>query len=79
LHARYRPQLAAYWKAVSEIAKLDVEAAIYSTAAGALVRYKTGELAQEWSRLENCHSTSSMSKLHRRQHLLSAPLQNPSN
>src|SRR5882724_363697 len=52
LHARYRPQLAAYWKAVSEIAKLDVEAAIYSTAAGALVRYKTGELAQEWSRLE---------------------------
>jgi ATP-dependent exoDNAse (exonuclease V) beta subunit len=52
LHARYRPQLAAYWKAVSEIAKLDVEAAIYSTAAGALVRYKTGELEQEWSRLE---------------------------
>ncbi|MEY2527001.1 MAG: nuclease superfamily, partial [Verrucomicrobiota bacterium] len=52
LHARYRPQLAAYWKAVSEITKLDVEAAIYSTAAGALVRYKTEELAREWSRLE---------------------------
>ena len=52
LHARYRPQLAAYWKAVSEIAKLDVEAAIYSTAAGALVRYKTDELEQEWARLE---------------------------
>jgi ATP-dependent helicase/nuclease subunit A len=52
LHARYRPQLAAYWKAVSEIAKLEVEAAIYSTAAGALVRYKTDELAREWSRLE---------------------------
>src|SRR6266480_118016 len=52
LHARYRPQLAAYWKAVSEIAKLDVEAAIYSTAAGALVRYSTDELAREWSRLE---------------------------
>jgi ATP-dependent exoDNAse (exonuclease V) beta subunit len=52
LYARYRPQLAAYWKAVSEIAKLDVEAAIYSTAAGALVRYKTDELAREWSRLE---------------------------
>jgi len=52
LHARYRPQLAAYWKAVSEIAKLDVDAAIYSTAAGALVRYKTDELASEWSRLE---------------------------
>jgi ATP-dependent exoDNAse (exonuclease V) beta subunit len=52
LHARYRPQLAAYWKAVSEIAKLDIEAAIYSTAAGALVRYTTDELEQEWSRLE---------------------------
>jgi hypothetical protein len=52
LHARYRPQLAAYWKAVSEIAKVEVEAAIYSTAAGALVRYRTDELEQEWSRLE---------------------------
>src|SRR5207302_2196664 len=52
LHARYRPQLAAYWKAVSEIAKLEVEAAIYSTAAGAVVRYQTDELAREWSRLE---------------------------
>src|SRR5205085_2795988 len=52
LHARYRPQLAAYWKAVSEITKLEVEAAIYSTAAGALVRYRTDELEQEWSRLE---------------------------
>ena len=52
LRDHYRPQLAAYWKAVSEIAKLDVEAAIYSTAAGALVRYKTDELEQEWSRLE---------------------------
>jgi hypothetical protein len=28
------------------------EAAIYSTAAGALARYKTNELASEWSRLE---------------------------
>jgi ATP-dependent helicase/nuclease subunit A len=52
LHTRYRPQLAAYWKAVSAIAKVRVEAAIYSTAAGALVRYKTDELAREWSRLE---------------------------
>ena len=52
LHARYRPQLAAYWKAVSEIAKLGVEAAIYSTAAGTLVRYTAEELSREWSRLE---------------------------
>jgi ATP-dependent exoDNAse (exonuclease V) beta subunit len=52
LHARYRPQLAAYWKAVSDIAKRNVEAAIYSTAAGELVRYTTEELSAEWSRLE---------------------------
>ena len=52
LRDHYRPQLAAYWKAISEIAELDVEAAIYSTAAGALVRYKPDQLEQEWSRLE---------------------------
>jgi ATP-dependent exoDNAse (exonuclease V) beta subunit len=52
LRERYRPQLAAYWKAVSEIAKRDVEAAIYSTAAGELIRYTTAELTDEWSRLE---------------------------
>jgi hypothetical protein len=52
LHARYRPQLAAYWKAVSEIAKRNVEAAIYSTAAGELVRYTSEELSREWTRLE---------------------------
>jgi ATP-dependent exoDNAse (exonuclease V) beta subunit len=56
LQARYRPQVAAYWKAVSEIAKRIVEAAIYSTAAGALVRYTTEELAKEWSRLEKLSS-----------------------
>ena len=32
--------------------KMEVAAAIYSTAAGALVRYETDELAQEWARLE---------------------------
>lgn len=52
LHARYVSQLAAYWKAVTEIAKIDVEAAIYSTAAGALIRYKADELARDWARLE---------------------------
>ena len=58
LRDHYRRQLAAYWKAVSEISKLQVEAAIYSTAAGALVRYSTDELEEEWSRLEKlppCH------------------------
>jgi ATP-dependent exoDNAse (exonuclease V) beta subunit len=52
LHTRYLPQLAAYWKAVSEMTKMEVAAAIYSTAAGALVRYEPGELQREWQRLE---------------------------
>lgn len=52
LHARYLPQLAAYWRAVSEMTKMEVAAAIYSTAAGALVRYENDELAREWKRLE---------------------------
>ena len=52
LRAHYLPQLAAYQKAVSEIAEIDVAAAIYSTAAGALVRYETDELEREWQRLE---------------------------
>ncbi len=52
LRAYYLPQLTAYWKAIGEITKMDVTAAIYSTAAGALVRYETDELAQEWARLE---------------------------
>jgi ATP-dependent helicase/nuclease subunit A len=53
LHDRYLPQLAAYWKAVSEMTKMEVAAAIYSTAAGGLVRYQTEELTREWKRLEN--------------------------
>ena len=52
LHDRYLPQLAAYWKAVTEMTKMEITAAIYSTAAGALVRYETDELEKEWKRLE---------------------------
>jgi ATP-dependent exoDNAse (exonuclease V) beta subunit len=52
LHDRYLSQLAAYWKAVSEMTKMEVAAAIYSTAAGKLVRYYNDELAREWDRLE---------------------------
>ena len=52
LRTRYRPQLAAYWKAVREVTKMEAEAAIYSTAAGMLVRYDCDELASEWARLE---------------------------
>ena len=52
LRKRYRPQLAAYWKAISEITKMEVAVGIYSTGAGALVRYQTNELEKEWARLE---------------------------
>ena len=52
LRAHYLPQLAAYWKAVGEMTKMEVTAAIYSTAAGALVRYQTDELEREWKHLE---------------------------
>ena len=52
LRARYFPQLAAYWKAISKMTNMETTAAIYSTAAGALVRYETAELEREWKRLE---------------------------
>jgi ATP-dependent helicase/nuclease subunit A len=50
--SRYRPQLAAYWKAVSEITHFDVEAGLFSTALGRLLLYTAHELQEEWSRLE---------------------------
>ena len=52
LHDRYVPQLAAYWKAVSEMTGLEVTAAIYSTAAGALIEYKSEKLAEQWKRID---------------------------
>jgi len=48
----YRPQLAAYWKAVTEIAGLEVEAGLFSTALGRLLLYSAEELQMEWRRLE---------------------------
>src|SRR4029077_3617312 len=50
--ARYRPQLAAYWKAVREITRLEVEAGLFSTALGRLLLYSAEELQTEWHRLE---------------------------
>ncbi|MEY2481337.1 MAG: CRISPR-associated exonuclease Cas4 [Verrucomicrobiota bacterium] len=50
--ARYRPQLAAYWKAVGEITSLQVEAGLFSTALGRLLLYSADELQKEWNRLE---------------------------
>jgi ATP-dependent exoDNAse (exonuclease V) beta subunit len=53
LRERYRPQLAAYWKAVGEMTSLTVDAALYSTATGVLVRYETDELSREWEGLRD--------------------------
>jgi len=50
--ARYRPQLAAYWKVVSEITRLDVKAGLFSTSLGRFLVYPMGELQKEWRRLE---------------------------
>jgi ATP-dependent exoDNAse (exonuclease V) beta subunit len=50
--ARYRPQLAAYWKSVAQITALDVQAGLFSTALGRLLIYSADELEAEWRRLE---------------------------
>jgi ATP-dependent helicase/nuclease subunit A len=50
--ARYRPQLAAYWKAVGKITCLEVEAGLFSTRLGRLLLYSAEELQVEWGRLE---------------------------
>jgi ATP-dependent exoDNAse (exonuclease V) beta subunit len=51
LRVEYRPQIAAYWKAVTEMTKRPVSAGIYSTATGELIVYSEDELAQEWARI----------------------------
>jgi ATP-dependent exoDNAse (exonuclease V) beta subunit len=48
----YRPQLAAYWKAVTEVTSLEVVAGLFSTALGRLLLYSAEELQMEWRRLE---------------------------
>jgi ATP-dependent exoDNAse (exonuclease V) beta subunit len=53
LRVGYRPQLAAYWKAVTEMTKQPVSAGIYSTATGELIAYSEDQLAEEWDRLRN--------------------------
>jgi ATP-dependent exoDNAse (exonuclease V) beta subunit len=50
--ARYRPQLAAYWKAVGEITCLEVEVGLFSTRLGRLLLYSAEDLQVEWGRLE---------------------------
>ena len=47
----YRPQMAAYWQAISNLTNARVTAAIYSTATGQLVIYDPDDLSSEWQRL----------------------------
>ena len=51
LQQRYRPQIAAYWKAVREITKYEVQAAIFATATGEFIAYDGADLEAEWTRL----------------------------
>jgi ATP-dependent exoDNAse (exonuclease V) beta subunit len=51
LRQRYRPQVAAYWKSVREVTKLNVEAGIFATATGEFIAYDGEELETEWTRL----------------------------
>ena len=53
LRVLYRPQLAAYWKAVSEFNKMRTQAAIYSTSTGEVISFTENELADEWNRIRN--------------------------
>ena len=53
LQQRYRPQIAAYWKAVREITKLEVDAGIFATATGEFLPYERADLEAEWKRLES--------------------------
>ena len=53
LRGKYRPQIAAYWKAVTEMTMRPVSAGIYSTATGELIVYGENELSEEWERLRN--------------------------
>lgn len=53
LRQQYKPQVAAYWKSVREITKLEVEAGIFATATGQFVVYSADELEAEWERLRS--------------------------
>ena len=60
LRADYRPQIAAYWKAVAEMTKQPVGGGIFSTATGQLIIYDQTELTNEWERLQNVAGVEAM-------------------
>jgi hypothetical protein len=51
LRKQYLPQLAAYWKAITQMTGMSVEARLYSSATGQFIAYEPDELASEWERL----------------------------
>ena len=53
LRERYRPQIASYWQAITQMSGMTVRAEIYSTATGKFLPYAQEELAHEWDRLKN--------------------------
>jgi ATP-dependent exoDNAse (exonuclease V) beta subunit len=53
LRQQYKAQVAAYWKSVGEITKLEVEAGIFATATGEFIGYDVNELDEEWTRLRS--------------------------
>jgi ATP-dependent exoDNAse (exonuclease V) beta subunit len=57
LRVKYLPQMAAYWRAVGDLADAKVEAAIYSTSVGQLIQYDEPDLAKEWERLRTLSPT----------------------
>jgi ATP-dependent exoDNAse (exonuclease V) beta subunit len=63
LRETYRPQLAAYWKAVMEITGLEVQAGLFSTALGRILLYPAKELQMEWRRLEQLPPTQLESEI----------------
>jgi hypothetical protein len=63
LRARYRPQMAAYWKAIQDMTNHSTKAAIYSTATGRLIAYDQDELAKEWDRLRELPPNEFATKL----------------
>lgn len=63
LPERYRPQMAAYWKAIQDMTNHSTKAAIYSTATGRLIVYHQEELAKEWERLRQLPPNDFATKL----------------
>ena len=63
LRERYRPQIAAYWKAMMEITGFAVEAALYSTSTGSTLFYEKDDLEREWRRLEQMPLDSAVNEI----------------